>query len=302
MRSRGRRLVAAALGLVAAVLVGGAFLAGVPPDPHPQSSTAAETRVIAHRGGMGLWPENTLFAFRRAVASGVDGLDLDVRLSADGVPVVVHDAAVDRTTEGRGLVAELPVRSLQSLDAGHRWSSDGGRTHPYRGRGISIPTLAEVFRALPHVPMGIEIKRSGPAMPVRLCDAISAAGMRERVLVASFQSAAIREFRSACPGVATSATFPEALGFYVRSRLGLDTELPRAHAFQVPLRFLLLDIPTREFVRAAHRLDVGVEAWVANELDEMRNLLRSGVDGIITDYPGRLRRLLRRGAGQTPPR
>ena len=106
-------------------------------------------RVIAHRGGRGLWPENTLHAFRNAHARGADVLEMDLRRTADGEIVVLHDATVERTTDGSGPVEGLTVGALQRLDAGHRWTADAGRTFPFRGRGITVPTLREVFVALP---------------------------------------------------------------------------------------------------------------------------------------------------------
>ncbi|HEX7955748.1 MAG TPA: glycerophosphodiester phosphodiesterase family protein, partial [Pyrinomonadaceae bacterium] len=112
--------------------------------------------AIAHRGGAGLWPENTLHAFEHAAALGVDVIETDVRATADGEIVVFHDERVERTTDGAGEVRALTLADLKRLDAAHRWSPDGGRTYPLRGRGVTVPTLGEVFAALPEMRFNIE--------------------------------------------------------------------------------------------------------------------------------------------------
>jgi len=98
-------------------------------------------QVIAHRGGAGLRPENTLAAFQHAAQLGADVLEMDLRVAADGAIVVMHDATVERTTDGAGAVASLKLAELKRLDAGYRWSPDGGATFPYRGRGVRVPAL-----------------------------------------------------------------------------------------------------------------------------------------------------------------
>ncbi len=295
-----KALLAAALLLGAALALAGGLRAGdaAPAPDHPyfadRQRGAPRPSVIAHRGGMGRWPENTLTAFREALAVGADALDLDVRASADGALVVFHDAELGRTTDGSGPLAARSLPELQSLDAGFGWSGDGGASHPFRGRGIRIPTLEEVFRALPEARLGIEIKPRDPALAEKLCRAIRAAHRQERVLVASFVAQATRAFRAACPEVATGAVFSEALRFTLLTRLGLAAPPPPdAQALLVPIRFGFLRVPGASFARAAHRRNLRVQAWLANERPEMEALLEAGVDGIITDYPDRLLALLR---------
>ena len=284
------------MGALLAAACGCASGDAAPAAEHPYFAglAAPPPWVIAHRGGMGLWPENTRYAFERAARAGADVLDLDVRTSADGALVVVHDAELGRTTEASGRVDALTLRELQSLDAGYRWSSDGGATHPFRGQGIRIPALDEVFRSFPGAHLGLEIKESDPTAPGRVCQAIRGAQMQERVLVASFHAAATQAFRAACPEVASGAVFSEALRFRVLSALGLTPTRPPAEALLVPLRFAGLPVPTAHLVRTAHALKLHVEAWLANEPAEMERLLEAGVDGIMTDYPDRLSELVRR--------
>jgi glycerophosphoryl diester phosphodiesterase len=182
-----RRTRLPAFGLLGALLAlaCGRVSGDVPPGAEHRyfvELAAPRPWVIAHRGGMGLWPENTLRAFAGASALGADVLDLDVRTSADGALVVFHDAELGRTTEASGPLAALPLRELQALDAGYRWSADGGATHPFRGQGLRIPTLEEVFRAFPDAHLGLEIKETDPAAPARVCRAIREARRQARPL------------------------------------------------------------------------------------------------------------------------
>src|SRR3989304_9790502 len=105
--------------------------------------------AFAHRGGSRLWPENTMPAFRRALEMGDEYTERDIRPSRDGVIVTIHDDALDRTTDGSGLVSAHTLAELKRFDAGYRFSPDGGKTYPFRGQGATVPTLAEVVEAVP---------------------------------------------------------------------------------------------------------------------------------------------------------
>jgi len=280
-----------ALAVVIAVCIGPAV---EPQPPHPFWS-GPTPRAIAHRGGRGLWPENTLHAFRAAAALGVDVLEMDLRQTADGEIVVLHDDAVDRTTDGTGPVASLGLAALQRLDAGYRWTADGGVTHPYRGRGIVVPTLRQVFAALPQARMNLEIKGRGPAMVAPLCVLIREQAMQDRVVVVAVDQDTIDAFRLACPQVATGATRNEVVRFALHSAAFLGSRyVARAQVLQVPERFGWIPVLTRRFVRDARRLNLKIEVWTVNEPDEMKRLLALPVDGIMTDHPDRLRPLLAR--------
>jgi glycerophosphoryl diester phosphodiesterase len=256
---------------------------------------AAHPLVIAHRGGALLWPENTLFAFRRAAELGADMLEMDLRATADGAIVVLHDETVDRTTDGMGPVRALTLERLRRLDAAHRWSADGGRTFPLRGAGLVVPTLEEVLRALPRTPMTLEIKQREPSLAAALCRAIRAEGASGRVLVASFHDAEVRSFRRHCPEVATSATAGEARAFVLLSRVAPSPPYtPPAQALQLPERLGSLRVITPRLVDAARRRGFQVHAWTVDEEADMRRLLGLGVDGIVTDRPDRLLEILGR--------
>jgi glycerophosphoryl diester phosphodiesterase len=252
--------------------------------------------VIAHRGGAGLWPENTLYAFQHAVAMGVDVLETDMHSTADGALVLIHDPTVDRTTNGSGQVNHLTLKQLKALDAAYYWSEDGGRSFPFRGLGITVPTVEEAFSAFPEIRINIDIKQVRPSVAGRFCRLILDFGMAERVMVASFNSGILREFRRLCPAVATSAGKSEVRLFYA---LGLLS--PRAafrpagcYALQVPVARKGLRVITRRFLTSARLRRLQVHAWTVNSGDEMDWLLRLGIDGIVTDYPDRLLALLGR--------
>lgn len=293
-----RRLLYALLGLIAALLIvcGALVLLAKPVADHSFFAQFQHAPlVMAHRGAKGLWPENTLYAFEKAVAMGVDVLEMDVRGTADGVLVVLHDSTVDRTTDGTGPVTALTLEALRALDAGYNWSVDGGSTFPYRGQGITIPTMAEVFAAFPAMPMNIEIKQTDPTLAASLCQMIRDSGMADRVLVASFHGETIEEFRRECPEVATSTSQNEVITMFVLSRAFLEGSYdPAAEAAQVPEYRSSVRVLTPRFLDAARHRNLQVHAWTINDVDDMERMLALGVDGIITDYPDRLLKLLGR--------
>ena len=255
---------------------------------------------MAHRGGSALAPENTLFAFRRAIEWwGADLLEIDVHPTADGEVVVHHDDTVDRTSNGRGPVAAHPLARLKEMDFGHRFTPDGGATFPFRGRGIGISTLAEVLEALPEARVNVEIK-DGRAQE-RVWETIHAAGATERVLVAAGRRANRSRFIGAYPGP-MSASAEEMRTFYALHLLRATAFYhPPVDAFQVPERFGSRQLVSPRFVREAHAWNVSVHVWTVDEVADMRRLLEWGVDGVITDRPDRLARLLHEMHGRPLP-
>ena len=249
--------------------------------------------VVAHRGGMGLWPENSLFAFRRASEIGADMIEMDVRLSRDGELVVIHDETLDRTTNGSGPVAAHDLAALRQLDAGYHWSPDGGLSHPYRGQGIGIPTFAEVLAHLPAVPKAVEIKVADAGIEDRLCELILHSGQRDRIVVGSFHDHSLQAFRQRCPGVATSAGASAVRLLVMLERIGLAGLLsPTYQLLQIPARHGGTQLATPEFLRTAESLGLHTQFWTINEQPRMRRLIEMGAKGLITDYPDRALQLL----------
>ena len=297
-----RKLKWLAVPALAVVLAGCAFYVvlsrakgeAVPEHQYFQND-AGRPLVIAHRGGAGLWPENTLHAFERAAAMGVDVIETDVRATADGELVVIHDETVERTTDGAGPVASMTLAEVKRLDAAYRFSTDGGRSFPLRGRGVVVPTLREVFAALPLMRFNIEPKQAAPSLAAPLCRIIREHGMTAKVMVGAFNGTALAEFRRECPEVATSAATGEVLSFLAMHEAGLAASYsPVMQALQVPERSGALHVLTPDFVEAAHGRNLRVHAWTVNAEADMRRLIEMGVDGIMTDYPDRLLKILGR--------
>lgn len=255
--------------------------------------------VLAHRGGRGLWPENTLYAFRHAAALGADVLDMDVHYLKDGHFAVIHDDSLERTTDGTGNVIDFSLAELQKLDAGYRWTADNGRSFPFRGQGITIPSLEAVFNEFPDIRMNIELKQSRPGNTVKLCEMIRTYGMAEQVVIASFSDDTIREFRQACPGVATAAATGEARQFVILNLLHLGRLYhPQTETMQMPGHLGSRILVDRRFVSTAHMHNMEVYAWTIDDPARMRTMIANSVDGIITDYPDRLLQVLGRETGE----
>jgi glycerophosphoryl diester phosphodiesterase len=249
----------------------------------------AKPLVMAHRGGQGLWPPNTLYAFQKASKMGVDILEMDIHSTADDVLVVRHDETVDRTTDGNGAIRDYSLAELKKLDAGYRWSSDGGVTYPFRGQGIKIPTLLEVLEAFPDIRLNIDIKPKYPDIVPLFIDLLKRYNRTQDVLVASFHDHQLRNFRELCPQIATAAGVEETRLLFGLNLLGLGaTYQPLANAFQVPEYSGWLHVITPRFVRAAHAHNMEVHVWTVNDPVDMLQLLNWGVDGLITDYPSRM--------------
>jgi glycerophosphoryl diester phosphodiesterase len=145
---------------------------------------------IAHRGGMACWPENTVFAFSQADALGVDALEMDVHRTRDGELVVSHDPAIERCTNGKGAIEHLTLAEVQSADAGYWFTPDEGETFPFRGKGIRIPTMREVFERFGHLRYIIDAKPPRPEVALQLAALARECGVTEKVCLASFHRGA----------------------------------------------------------------------------------------------------------------
>lgn len=289
------RFVVAPL-LLIAIALGLLGLTSRPASP-PSVLTALgdQPLVIAHRGGKGLWPENTLFAFERALELGVDMLEMDLHLSADGEPVVIHDTTLERTTNGEGPVAAHNLAELQALDAGYRWSADGGQSYPYRNQGTRIPSFAEVLQRFPRAPKLVELKVADDALAERVCEQLKHSGQTDRVVVGSFHESALRRFREQCPDVATSAGASSVRLLVALNWIGLGKLLsPTYQALQIPEQHGDLRIATPGLIATARERGLHVQLWTINEQPAMHRLLDMGAQALITDYPDRALQLLGR--------
>jgi glycerophosphoryl diester phosphodiesterase len=234
--------------------------------------------VYAHRGGAALAPENTLVAFETGLAAGADGIEMDVRLSADGVAVLMHDPTLDRTTDGSGPVDARTAAELGALDAGHRFERDGA--FPFRGLGVGVPPLRGVLDRHRGALLIIELKSSDARLARAVVDDIHAAGAAGRATVSSFQKGALDAVRAIDPSIRTGADTDGV-------RNGVDSlrAKPVFDAFQVPEVYAGMRVVTPEFITRAHEVGVSVIVWTVNQPDDMGRLLDWGVDGLITDRP-----------------
>lgn len=241
--------------------------------------------VIAHRGASGLAPENTLAAFELAERQGADAFELDVRITLDGAPVVVHDHSLDRTTDRTGLVRAHTLAELRSADAGARFTPDRGRTFPFRGSGLQIPTLGEVLWTFPRMPVLVEVKEPEAQAAVRRV--LMEEGAVERCIPASELTAALDVFREAPFARAASANEISELYWAVMWRRRVAAVGYRV--LSVPVRYRGMPVATRTFVARARALGCPVHVWTVNHAATARRLWRRGVAGVLTNLPGLMR-------------
>jgi glycerophosphoryl diester phosphodiesterase len=251
--------------------------------------------VVGHRGASGELPENTLPAFERALSQGAVMLETDVHLSRDGEVVLSHDPRVDRTTGGSGAIEEYTLAELKRLDAGHRFSPDGGASFPQRGKGIQIPTLREALEAFPGIRFNIEIKQNSPALIEATVGVVAEAARAETTLLAAAEDDTMSALRArlAETGLrpAMGAAVGDVVGF-ARAAAAGEAPPPEPMALQIPPTFAGNPLVTAELVEFAHRHDVQIHVWTINEADEMRRLLDLGVDAVMSDFPALLRKVV----------
>ena len=261
----------------------------------------AEARpwVVPHGSAWQRFPENTMPLFRHYWDAGFRILELDVQLSRDGHLVVIHDATVDDTTDGKGRVVAYTLAELKKLDAGAKFT--GGGKYPFRGKGVTIPTLEEVLIAFPGAGYNIDIKTPDLSLAPALAGMLAKHGLTGRVLVSSGHQMVLDRFRRLAPKVPTAGTPLETLLFLLCHKAGLArlswVWLP-CRAFQPCERILGHRILTADFMRSAHAAHCIVIPWTINRTEDLNRLLDWGVDGIITDHPERLRSLLRQRGGE----
>lgn len=290
-----KNIVFFVFGIIFLVLIFIGFISKRAPEHPYYTADLPYPLVIAHQGGDGLWPGNTLYAFERAAELGVDVLEMDLHISKDGVLVLMHDESVDRTTDGAGSIEEMTLAELKTLDAGYSWSKDDGQTFPFRGQGITIPTLEEIFQAFPDYRITIEIKKTENSMAAPFCSMVREYEMQDKILVASFHDERTKEFREVCPEVATSSASQETRVFVLLSKIFYGRLYsPPFFALQVPEESSNITVMTEQFVRAAHERNVKVEPWTINDPEQMETYIGWGVDGIITDRPDLMLEILER--------
>jgi glycerophosphoryl diester phosphodiesterase len=253
--------------------------------------------LVAHRGGSGLAPENTLPAFDVAVRLGADCIETDVRRTRDGAVVIFHDDDTFRLTGEAGTIEARSLAEVRALDAGSSFTPDGGATFPWRGRGVIVPTLAEALARAPSMRFTIDAKGEEEALAEALVAVVRAAGAVERVALGSFHDAQGERLRALLPEAAHFLSQGPATQHVMAARSG-------AAPATAPAGWDLADLPHRlgdmlvvdeALVRHFHALGMPVHVWTVDEEADMRALLAIGSDGLVTDRPDLLARVLGRG-------
>jgi glycerophosphoryl diester phosphodiesterase len=235
--------------------------------------------VIGHRGAAARFPENTFAAFDYAVSLGVDAIEFDLRLTGDGVPVVIHDPTLERTTDGSGSVADKSASQLATIDAGARFSPDGASL-PFAGTGIGIPTFEQILDRYPNIPLLIELKV--PETAPEALRLIRRHRSEDRVLVDAMDQRALRLFKDT--RVATGAAKWDVISLMWRSAVRfLPASLPYS-ALCIPERYGI-DVPVERLARTAAARGVPTHVWTVNDPSDARRLWSYGVVGIISDDP-----------------
>jgi glycerophosphoryl diester phosphodiesterase len=274
---------------------------------------------IAHQGGEIEAPSDTLYAFKTARQKGADVLETDVHLTADGRVVVLHDETVDRTTNGSGSVEQMTLAEIKQLDAAYWFIEGEGTVHDpsrpasdFTWRGVAtgdrrppkrfepndftIPTLDELLAAFPDAWLNIELKPT-VAMTGRLEAAVAellrAHGRTDDVIVTSFNDQSVELFKAFAPEIHTAAPTAQVAAFWASSQGDLPgSPNPQHVALQVPETFEGLTVVTPDFIADAHANLLAVHVWTVNDAADMHRLLDWGADGIMTDRPTLLERVL----------
>ncbi|MBU2864274.1 glycerophosphodiester phosphodiesterase [Reinekea forsetii] len=292
--------------LVRALVIIAAFYGGylwVSPTMNLPEFAKGQVDNIAHQGGNLEYPDATLKAYDEALNSQADVLEVDVHLTKDGHLIVLHDTTIDRTTNGKGAVRDHTLAELKALDAAYWWPyhpNDDiekvrvpvGQEFPYRGAGLQISTLNEMFDRYPHHRFTIELKDNTDELRNALATALDKYNRWHNTLVASFYLDTLQKLRASHPQAQTYAGESEIKFFYALHLLRLEKLFPYSvDAFAVPMSSGNVNLATRRFIQAAHNAGILVHYWTINQEEDMRFLIDIGADGIMTDRPALLNAL-----------
>jgi glycerophosphoryl diester phosphodiesterase len=252
-----------------------------------------EPRIFAHRGDAAHFPENTLPSFKSAVEIGADVIETDVRRSRDGHFMVFHDDTIDRITNGQGRVGDYTLEELKRFDAGYRYSA-AGECFPFRGKKMPIPSLEEALSEFPQQRFNVDLKADDPSQAADYCALIRRCNAAERVLTASEFTGNLKAVRSLMPEMATSASHGEvaAVFFLYKSGMLFAKNGFEADALQIPEFYRNWHVAAPGLVLSIHGKGIRVHVWTVNREADMCRLLDIGVDGIITDDPCLLKKVI----------
>ncbi len=261
----------------------------------PSDDSARE--ILAHRGASGMYPQSTWLAFDQALQQGADVLEMDVHLSKDDVVIVNHDEDFTKTTGSNELVKNLTLAEIKMMDAGYKFSPDGGATFPFRGMGLEVLTLEEVLTYFPNENINVEMKANSRLLAEKLWALIRDAGAESRSAVASQHTKAMNQFREVSNGkVKTSATIAELTAASIAWSTGFGWAYkPKFQLAQIP--YAIVTKPYLDFFR---KKGVKSHVWTVNDADKIERVFELGADGVIGDYPDRIYQALVE-RGERPP-
>ena len=282
------------LGITLALFLLSACSAPAAPTVTPAPTPAAPGKSIsisAHRGGAALAPENTLASFRNGIALGADFIEMDVHLTKDGVPVVIHDPTIDRTTDGSGRVADLTLAQLQSFNAAAKFAGAAEKQ--------VVPTLAQVLDLAKPANVGLEIEIKATAdnqryagIEQKVIDEITARGMTDRVRIMAFEFDTLQRVRAIDPKIKTTALFTFD---YFRSH---DLDQPAAVIDDVASFAdgigVNKDLLTPQLTQQAHNRKMSVGVWTVDTEAEIKKFIAMDVDSITSNRPDLAKQILRR--------
>lgn len=255
--------------------------------------------VIGHRGASALMPENTLESFRLAFgAYAADMIEFDVHLSRDGIPVVIHDETLERTTNGQGAVADKTFEELKSFDAGYGFDPDGNASFPKRGQRIKIPSLEEVFQEFRDKRLAIEIKAVTPGLVPKVLALVEKYNAVERCIVGSLEDSVFQELQRAQAPTKIFTSRKAALRLVIEYFVWRKnpSKRPRLVA-SLPVENKYFDLKKKSWIDWLHEKEIQVYYWTVNDPVLMKTLAQRGADGIMSDHPGLIRKTLRPDSG-----
>ncbi|GGH79394.1 glycerophosphoryl diester phosphodiesterase [Pullulanibacillus pueri] len=239
------------------------------------------TKIFAHRGASGKYPENTMTAFKQAEKEGADGIELDVHLTRDRIPIVIHDETVDRTTDGYGFVKDYSIEGLKKLSAGH-WKG-------WKFRNAQIPTLEEVLQWMSQTSLTLLVEFKNNILPYKglehkTIDLLRKYNMLERTIFSSFNHESLLKVKQIYNGAETAALYgkPMASAAHYATSMGLDGLHPSYR------------IVNEKLVHELHANNIKIRPYTVNSPQVMEVLFDWQIDGIITDYPQRANEVLNR--------
>lgn len=249
-------------------------------------------KIVAHRGDSHNYPENTMDAFLSAIELEVDVIETDVHLTKDNKIVIWHDDTLDRNTDGKGKIEDYTYQELLNFDAGYTFTSDNGKTFPFRGKGVKIALLEEVLNRCPNQRFNIDLKTPDIKIVDYYLDVIRKAKAENRICSASFSAQNLKTLRKKAPDLLTSSFTSEVLCSIISHFFRIPYSKNKRRIMQVPERSSIIRVISPSYVKWMHKYNHVIQVWTINEEEDMRRLLSWNVDSIMSDNPRLLKKVI----------